>query len=293
MNSSGHTPTHLPILLVLLLLAPASGARPDLPRPQYYVDDRAHLVDAPQTRALNGLLQELEQKTGVQYIILTVDTTEGLPIEDFNIKLVERWKLGQKGKDNGVLFTLALKDRTYRFEIGDGLEGVMTDMAAGRIAREVLVPYLKQGQYSQGIYEVNLRVIRRIADSYHVTLTGMPSLPAQTANPRSAYRERSNERQTAAPFCGCPCCGFLLFFLLFWILLGGLRRGRFWPWFLLPFLFRGFGRSGSGRSGSFGGGPFGGGFGGFGGGFGHAGGFGRFGGGGGGHFSGGGATGHW
>ena len=94
-----------------MILLPALGAkqfaRPNLPMPEHYVDDLAHVIDAEHAQALNGILQELEQKTGVQYIILTVDSTGGLPIEQFSIELLDQWKLGQKGKDNGFLFTLA------------------------------------------------------------------------------------------------------------------------------------------------------------------------------------------
>ncbi len=281
----------LPVVLAAMIL-PVLGAqqfaRPDLPMPQTYVDDLAHVVNAEHAHALNGILQELEQKTGVQYIILTVDTTKGLPLEQFSIELLDKWKLGQKGKDNGLLFTTALKDRTYRFETGYGLEGVITDQFAGQVGREVLVPYFKKGEYSQGIYEANLRVIRRIAAYYQVTLTGMPTLSRPVANPGLGYGGRS-----PGPCCGCPCCGFLLFLFLIMLLFGGFRRGRLWPWLLLPFLFRGFsGRGGHGRSGPYGGGPFGGGFGGFGGGM-RGGGFGHFGGGGGGRFGGGGAGGRW
>jgi uncharacterized protein len=292
----------LPVLIALMIVLPALGAKPfatpNLPMPESYVDDLAHVIDATHAHALNGILQELEQKAGVQYIILTIDTTGGLPIEQFSIELLGKWKLGQKGNDNGVLFTMALKDRAYRFEIGYGLEGVITDQSAGQIGRDVLVPYFKKGQYSQGIYEANLRVIRRIADHYRVALTGMPNLPRGVVNPGPSPRV-----QGIGPLCGCPCCGFLLFLFLLMFVFGSLRGGRFWPWLLLPFLFRGFGGyGGHGRSGSYRGGAFGGGFGGFGGGLpggfgsfggGSSGGFGSFGGGGGGSFGGGGASGHW
>lgn len=281
----------LPVLVAAMIL-PALGAQqfapPDLPMPKNYVDDLAHVIDAQHAQALNDVLQELEQKTGVQYIILTVETTGGLPIEQFSIEQLDKWKLGQKGKDNGLLFTFVLKDRTARFETGYGLEGVITDAFTGRVGREFLVPYVKEGQYSTGIYEANLRVIRRLADYYKVTLTGMPTLSRPVANPGVGYGSRS-----PGSCCGCPCCGFLLILFLILMLFGSLRRGRLWPWLLLPFLFRGFsGRGGHGRSGSYGGGPFGGGFGGFGGGM-RGGGFGRFGGGGGGRFGGGGATMKW
>jgi uncharacterized protein len=286
----------LPVLVAAMIL-PVLGAKqfapPNLPMPGAYVDDLAHVVNAEQAHALNGILQELEQKTGVQYIILTIDSTGGLPIEQFSIELLDKWKLGQKGKDNGLLFTMALKDRTYRFEVGYGLEGVITDQFAGQVGRDVLVYYLKKGEYSQGIYEANLRIVRRIADYYKVTLTGMPTLsrPVGNSGPLPG-------RTSPGSCCACPCCGFLLFLFLIMLLFGGMRRGRLWPWLLLPFLFRGFsGRGGHGRSGSYGGGPFGGGFGGFGGGMRgggmRGGGFGHFGGGGGGRFGGGGAGGHW
>ncbi len=280
--------------MLLATLAAGKLAIPDLPMPQEYVDDLAHVINPDHTHTLNGLLQELEQKTGVQYIILTVETTGGIPIEDFSIELAHnRWKLGQKGKDNGLLFTLALKDRAYRFEIGYGLEGIITDAYAGQVGRDVLVPYLKKGQYSQGVYEANLRVVQRIARAMNVQMSGMPTLPAQ----RTAYTSRPVLGQRNAPTCCvCPCCGLLILLFLFMILFGGMgrggRRGGGWGWlFLLPFLFRGPG--GYGRSRPYG--PFGGGYGGFGGmrgGFG-GGGFGHFGGGGGGGFGGGGASGRW
>jgi uncharacterized protein len=281
----------LPVLIALMIVLPALGAkpfaRPNLPMPESYVDDLAHVIDATHAHALNGILQELEQKAGVQYIILTIDTTGGLPIEQFAIELLGKWKLGQKGKDNGVLFTMAQKDRAYRFEIGYGLEGVITDAAAGQIGRDVLVPYLKKGDYSRGIYEANLRVIRRIAESYKATLTGMPNLPRAVPAPGRSSRPGGS---------GCPCFGFLLLAFLLMFVFGRGRRGGggggIWPWLFWPLLFRGFGGyGGHGQSGSFGGGSFGGGFGGFGGG--SSGGFGSFGGGGGGSFGGGGAGGHW
>ncbi len=272
-------PLYIAVLLLPALVASRTAAR-DLPMPSRYVVDNANVIDAEDERSLLNILQELEQKTGVQYIVLTVLTTAGVPIEEFSIRHAhDLWKLGQKGQDNGLLFTLALKDRKYRFEVGYGLEGVITDRFAGQVGRSVLSPYLKRGEYSRGIYEANLQVVRRIAEQADVTLTGMPALPPL-----------SRGRPPVAPCCGMPLGTLLfLFFLIFMI--GGGRSGGLW-WLFLPFLFRGFGGYGGyGRSGSYGGGVFGGGFGGFGGGM--RGGFGGFGGGGGGGFGGGGASGGW
>ena len=279
--------------MLLATLAAGKLAMPNLPMPTEYVDDLANVVTPEHEHALNGILQELEQKTGVQYIILTIQTTGGFPIEQYSIHQAhDVWKLGQKkGKDNGLLFTLAVKDRDYRFEVGYGLEGFITDAFVGQVGRDVLVPYLKQGQYSRGIYEANLRVVQRIAQHEGVKLTGMPNLPAQP----TAYNSPVLGQRGGPMCCVGPCCGFLILLFLFMMLFGGRggRGGRSWWWLLLlPFLFNRGG--GYGRSRPYG--PFGGGYGGFGGGmrggFG-GGGFGHFGGGGGGGFGGGGASGHW
>jgi len=249
----------LTISLVPALAAIGSG-RADLPMPRHYVEDYADVIDDSDERSLNGVLQELEQKTGAQYIILTVLSTGGLPIEQFSIELAEKWKLGQKGKDNGVLFVLAKNDRRWRFEVGYGLEGFITDQYCGRVGREVLVPYLKKEDYSRGIYLANMQIVQRITTEAGVSLTGVPQV---TPSPDRDIRR------------GLPCCGILPILFLMLLIFGGLGGGMGW-WFLLPFMLGGFGgHGGYGRSGSFGGGSFGGGFGGFGGGLG-----GRFGGGG-------------
>lgn len=253
-------------LLAILSTTIVCYSKTDLPMPSHYVEDYANIINESDEHSLNGVLQELEQKTGTQYIILTVESTGGLPIEQFSIELAEKWKLGQAGKDNGMLFTIAKGDRKYRFEVGYGLEGFITDAYCGRVGREILVPYLKKGNYSRGIYEANLQIVQKIANQGGITLTGMPKL-----TPLPAERKRT----------GPPCCSLLPFLLIIiFLLLGGFGRGMGW-WFFLPFMLGGFGGTGGyGRSGSYGGGSFGGGFGGFGGGMG-------------GGFGGGGASGSW
>jgi len=264
----------LAVTILLLLIIPAttiySRAISDLEKPRFYVEDFASVINSTHEQKLNGILQELEQKTGVQYIIATVETTGGTPIEQFSIELVEKWELGQKGKDNGMLFTLAANDRRYRFEVGYGLEGFITDQFCGRVGREVLVPYLKQGDYSEGIFQANLKVVQRIAAENRVALTGMPRVA-----PMGAQR-----RDVRIGLPCMPCCSILPILILMFLLFGRGGRGM-GLWFLLPFMLGGFGgHGGYGRSGSFGGGSFGGSFGGFGGGMG-------------GGFGGGGASGGW
>ncbi len=252
-------------LTLLSVLASTGYSQADLPTPRRFVEDYANVINDSEERSLNGVFQELEQKTGAQYIVLTVLSTGGLPIEQFAIELAEKWKLGQKGKDNGMLFVLAKNDRKWRFEVGYGLEGFVTDQYCGRIGREVLVPYLRNGDYSRGIYEANLQIAQRIAAEAGVTLTGMPKIKPVPVRRRTI---------------GLPCCSALPLLLFMLLLFGGRGRGM-GMWFFLPLMMGGFGgHGGYGRSGSFGGGSFGGGFGGFGGGMG-------------GGFGGGGASGGW
>ena len=168
-----------------------------------------------------------------------------------------------------MLFVIAKNDRKWRFEVGYGLEGYVTDQYCGRVGRNVLVPYLKQGNYSEGIYKANITIVQKIANESGVALSGMPKVAPVPVRRRNIKR-------------GLPCCSLLpLLFFLFLIFGGGGRGRGMGMWFLLPFMFGGFGgHGGYGRSGSFGGGSFGGSFGGFGGGMG-------------GGFGGGGASGGW
>ena len=104
-------------LLIISALTIAIYGQANLPMPRHYVEDYANIINSSDEQSLNGILQELEQKTGAQFIVLTVESTEGLPIEQFSIELAEKWKLGRSGKDNGMLFVIATKDRKYRFEV--------------------------------------------------------------------------------------------------------------------------------------------------------------------------------
>jgi uncharacterized protein len=247
------------ISFLILTMTCGAAAKVSLPQPRHYVEDYSNVIDPDYERSLNGVLQELEQKTTAQVIVLTVLTTEGIPIEQYAIELAEEWQLGQKGKDNGLLFMLATQDRRYRFEVGYGLEHFITDQYCGRLGRQVLVPYLKNGRFGQGIYETGLRIAQRIASESDVQLSGMPKLKQLPKQQR-----------------GVPCCGSLFPLLFFFLII--MTRGRILFW-MLPFML--FGNRGAFSSGgSFGGGSFGGGFG-------------SFGGGGGGGFGGGGAGGSW
>jgi uncharacterized protein len=171
------------LVLILLALAPGGSAAstPQPPAmPRDYVVDLAGVLSSDVQNRMNAYLQELEQKTGAQVVVLTVQSLDGQSIEEFSFNTKEQWRLGQKGRDNGVLITLAIQDRKYRFEIGYGLEEVLPDSMVGTIGRQYLVPYLKEGDYNKAIYAATIAVANTIAAHEGVEISGMPRLmPAQ------------------------------------------------------------------------------------------------------------------
>ena len=122
----------------------------DVPKLEGYVNDYANMI-APQVRVkLEEKLRSFEQSDSTQLVILTIPSLQGETIEDYSIKVAEAWKIGQKGKDNGVILLVANQDRKIRIEAGRGLEGRLTDLAAGKIIDLVIKPSFKRGDFNEG-----------------------------------------------------------------------------------------------------------------------------------------------
>jgi len=245
------------IVIIYLSLVTASYAViPPIPqKPPQYVVDLADIIENDVEIRLNGHLKELEQKTTAQVVVLTLLSLEGESLEDFSISTAhDKWKLGQKGKDNGVLIVIVLKDKKYRFEIGYGLEGVLPDSFIGSIGRNYFVPYFQKGDYTGGIYAGTLAVINRIASSGGVEISGMPK-HGTGINPERYPRGGGILRTI-----------FVLLFFLGAIILF-IKNPRLFLFLLLASSLGGSRRGGWSSGGGFGGsGSFGGGGGGFGGG---------------------------
>ncbi|HUT36419.1 MAG TPA: TPM domain-containing protein [Planctomycetota bacterium] len=157
-------------LLLLLALGLAAGACRLLAavpsdallgrlQPQGRVSDFAGILSAQDRDALDGLLAGLERRTTAQVAIVTLASLEGGQVDDFTHKLFQRWGVGRKGKNNGVMLLVAVRDRKARIEAGYGLEPVLPDVLAGRILREDLFPAFREERYADGL----IRAARRIA----------------------------------------------------------------------------------------------------------------------------------
>ena len=123
----------------------------DVPPLQGRVNDLANVLSPQARQDIDARLQAYEAANGHQMAVLIVPTLDGDPIEDFTIRVVEAWKLGRKGVDDGVLIFIALQEKQARIEVGYGLEGDLPDITAGRIVRDVMVPAFRSGDYALGI----------------------------------------------------------------------------------------------------------------------------------------------
>jgi uncharacterized protein len=268
------------VLLVACLFAKAVIAEQAVPNLEHRVTDLTATLTVQQQSALEQRLQAFEQQKGTQIAVLIVASTQPEDIAQYSIRVVEQWRLGRKGVDDGILMLLAKDDRATRIEVGYGLEGVVPDVLAKRIIDDIMIPYFRQGDYVGGI---NAGV-----DSLIGLIQGEP-LPAPAA-PR-ALDGRLNQyfpflfvlaiagggilRAGLGRFLGGLINGGLVGALV-WLLGGGLLFAlllAFVAFLMTQSNGRGF-RGGSG--GGFGGGGFGGGFSGGGGGFGGGGASGRW-----------------
>jgi len=247
-------------LCVLLWLAVSASAVDFAAlQPQGYVSDFARVIDPASRAALENYCGRVEALTGAQIAVVTLDTLAGEPLEDVAVALFQKWGIGKKTTDEGVLLLMVIRDRGLRFEVGYGLEPTIPDGVAGGILRS-MGPTLKEGRYGEASIDAVQRLGSRIASAKGVQIDA--TLP---------------QRARRASRSGFPW-PLLLFggFFLFWILAGiggkGGRRGGgggSGTGFLIGMLAgnmlgRSFGSGGGG--GGFGGFDSGGGFGGFGGG---------------------------
>ena len=247
----------------LLAAALALGAQAlDLSKlkPSGYVNDFAHVLDRAGAARLEAYCANLERVTGAQMAIVIIDSLDGEPVEDVTNNLYRQWGVGKKGKDEGIMILLAVKDHKDRAEIGYGLEPVIPDGAAGGILRGVR-PILRQGAYGPALLAAAEEFGQRVADSKGVSL-GVE---------RTARPVRRTPRGIGIPW---PLIIFGIFFLVSILgRLGGGRGGGGFTGFLAGmFLGNLMGRSSGWGGGGFGGydrgggSDSGGGFGGFGGG---------------------------
>lgn len=222
------------IFLFLFLGLSLSVKALDIPPLRQPVTDLAEIIDQNSLYTLNSVLYKLHHQKLAQIAILTVPSLEGESIEGYSIQVVDKWKLGTKKEDKGLLILVAKKERKVRIEVGQGLEGDMTDAMSKRIIDQ-MTPYFKEGRFGDGL-KIGL------AQTLSVLKIDLGTL--------KDIKAKSPRRKKKSSW----------FSILFFLIILFLFRKNPFLLFLLLSGGRGGGRS---RGGGFGGGGFGGGGGGF------------------------------
>ncbi|MBL7665263.1 MAG: TPM domain-containing protein [Bacteriovoracaceae bacterium] len=140
----------LPIFFLFSCLM-ANAFSLELPTLRQAVEDQVGLMSSEEKAALTSMIENLYNKGGPQIQVLTIDSLEGVPIEEYSIQLAEKWKIGREKQDDGIMIVIAIKDRKIRIEVGQGLEGAITDVEAVDMIYKYLVPNFKNRQYGYGI----------------------------------------------------------------------------------------------------------------------------------------------
>ncbi|MGE5614365.1 MAG: TPM domain-containing protein [Bacillota bacterium] len=260
------------ILITLFVFPAAIRAEVNYPDPTFgfFVNDFAGVLSQSTEEKILDIGRQLEDKTSAQVVAVTVNSLEGEDIDAYAVELFEKWGIGQKDKDNGVLILAAISERMLRIEVGYGLEGALPDIKAARIRTEIMNPYLKENDFDNGFLNGYIAVVEAVAAEYGVTIDTEINVPEPYApyTPPDSYAYPGHTSQgNYFPFA---------LFIIYIAIDGIFFRFRITGFLLKLFFFSRF--FGGGRGGWGGGnGGFGGGNGGFGGG---RGGFGGFGGGG-------------
>ena len=245
--------------LVFLVFANVAAAAPQFPPLTGRVVDNAHILSPQATQKLDTDLAALEAKTGHQVVVATLPDLQGYDIADYGYQLGRTWAIGQKGKNDGVVFIVAPNDRKVRIEVGYGLEPVLTDALSSVILQTKVLPRFRDGQMEQGVVDGVEAVIQQLA---------LPDDQAK-ANVAQATQAQAKAQQGG----GFPFGLIIPIIFVFWVLMsllggfGGRRGGAGGLWWLLPMMMSGGGRGrddwggGGGGGGGFsgGGGSFGGG----------------------------------
>ena len=162
-----------PLLILLLAMTSANlVAQPEVPLLQQRVTDFTNSLSFNEWRALETRLKQFEDSTSTQIAIVLLRSLDGGSIEDYSMRVFEKNKLGQKGKDNGVLIVIAKSDRRARIEVGYGLEGVLTDAATTQIREREMNPRFKNNDFYGGLNAAVSAIMATTAGEYKVVPRG-------------------------------------------------------------------------------------------------------------------------
>jgi uncharacterized protein len=235
-------------LFSLLLLFNTARADIHLPELTSPVVDEAGMLSASDQRAIEQWIYDYKRQGKAQLQVAIVKDLQGLSIEEYSVKLADKWKLGNQKRDDGVLFLISAGDKQMRIEVGQGLEGALTDLRSKRILEDRVKPLFRSGQFGPGIAAGVSEIVAAVDPEY------------VNAQPEQAWEAQDSGWGDRI---WIILVVLFIFLNIFGRFFGLGRRRRYYPGFYGGGLFGGGGFGGGG----FGGGSSGGGWSGGGGGF--------------------------
>ena len=215
--------------------AAAWAAPAEVPYLSGRVVDNAEILSPATRSAITAQLKAHEERTTDQIAVLTIPTTGDESIEDYAVRVFQAWRLGVKGKDNGVLLVVAPKDRRLRIEVGYGLEGKLTDVASSRIIRNVITPAFRAGDFDKGVRDGATAIVGTLEGSADVAK--LADTGASRASSGNGIPMRFDDPQLPAwplrILLGCFIFGIIGIFTFVGIVTPG--AGWFLYFFLIPF----------------------------------------------------------
>ncbi|MCX5749529.1 MAG: TPM domain-containing protein [Candidatus Saganbacteria bacterium] len=152
--------------IIALTCASSSASDFKFPKPVGYVNDYADVIDASSEAMMRQVLIRLEKKTSAEVVVVTVKSTQPMDIDTYAVELFNKWGIGKKALDNGVLILMSKDDRRIKIETGKGIEDVLPDGYCGRLIDEEIIPSFKQEHYGEGLYKCTIAVARKIYKDY-------------------------------------------------------------------------------------------------------------------------------
>lgn len=158
--------------IIILLITSSCGSDLSLPEPShdFYVYDEVNIINENTKRYIIDVNNELYEKTGAQIVVAAVDSLQGLEISSYSLELYEKWKIGSKEYDNGILILIAPNDNSIWIEIGYGLEGQLTDSQVKKIIRDHMIPSFSKGEYSEGVISGFNQILLEVEGEYDIIL---------------------------------------------------------------------------------------------------------------------------
>lgn len=167
----------LTVLVTFMVTLTGCASSEKIPIPKVeenvYIYDDDNIIEDDVEKELNAMLVDLEEKTSVEFVIISTKSLLNRSIEKYANNLFNTLGIGKKGKDNGVLLLFSRSDTKVRLEIGRGLEGCLTDSKCGRILDDYFVPYRENDEYTKATELTAKAVLSIIAKEYNVEIDGL------------------------------------------------------------------------------------------------------------------------